>query len=131
MPPRNHSQWLKQPKVEHISSEAYNSHYLYEQEQELIFSKVWVPMCHISEMYNQGDYRTTQIAGQRVVAWNTGNGVKAYLGDNITSVAGNMASNEATGKELHCEVYHGGMVWVTLNDNPDCSVDEWLSLIHI
>ena len=29
-----------------------------------------------------------------------------------------MSSNEAAGKELYCEVYHGGMVWVTLNANP-------------
>ena len=40
------------------------------QEQENIFSKVWVPMCHISEMRNKGDYRTTQIAGKRVIAIN-------------------------------------------------------------
>ena len=52
MAPRNHKNWLTTPKVEHISSDAYNSYYLYEQEQEHIFSKVWVPMCHISEMYN-------------------------------------------------------------------------------
>ena len=26
MPPRNHVNWLKQPKVEHISSEIYSSH---------------------------------------------------------------------------------------------------------
>jgi methanesulfonate monooxygenase large subunit len=125
MPPRNHKNWLAQPTVESISSKCYNNYEIFKQEQEQIFSKVWVPMCHISEMYNAGDFRTTQIAGQRVVAWNTGNGVKAYLGENIHSVAGNMSSNEAVGKELHCEVYHGGMVWVTLNENPDCSVDEW------
>ena len=125
MPPRNHNNWTKTPKVEYISSECYNNHEIYLREQEDIFSKVWVPMCHISEMYNAGDFRTTQIAGQRVVAWNTGNVVKAYLGENIYSVAGNMTSNETVGKELHCEVYHGGMVWVTLDSNPTQSVDEW------
>ena len=72
MAPRNHTNWKAKPKVEHISSDCYNSFYLYEEEQKHIFSKVWVPMCHISEMYNQGDYRTTQIAGQNVIAWNTG-----------------------------------------------------------
>ena len=101
MAPRNHKQWRSTPKVEYISSECYNNNDIFKMEQEEIFSKVWIPMCHISEMYNQGDFRTSQIAGQRVVAWYTGNGVKAYLGDNITSVAGNMASNEAAGKELH------------------------------
>ena len=53
MPPRNHKNWLKQPKVEYISSEIYSSYELFEQEQAMIFSKVWVPMCHISEMPEQ------------------------------------------------------------------------------
>jgi hypothetical protein len=26
MPPRNHSNWTKTPKVEYISSECYNNH---------------------------------------------------------------------------------------------------------
>jgi len=125
MAPRNHTNWKAKPKVEHISSDCYNSFYLFEEEQKHIFSKVWVPMCHISEMYNQGDYRTTQIAGQNVIAWNTGKGVKAYKNPSIHSVAGNMTSNDACGEELYSEVYHGGMVWVTLDDNPTHSVDQW------
>ena len=63
MPPRNHKDWLAKPNVESISSTAYNSPEIFEQEQEQIFKKVWVPMCHISEMYDKGHYRTTQIAG--------------------------------------------------------------------
>ena len=39
MPLRNHVNWLKQPKVEHISSEIYSSQELFEQEQRDIFSK--------------------------------------------------------------------------------------------
>ena len=50
MPPRNHKDWIKTPKVEHISSSIYSSHDIYKQEQENIFSKVWVPMCHKSEL---------------------------------------------------------------------------------
>ena len=79
MPPRNHKNWTKEPNVEYISSECYNNAEIFAQEQEQIFSKVWVPMCHISEMYNEGNYRTTQIAGQNVIAVNTKDGVKAYL----------------------------------------------------
>ena len=71
MPPRNHKTWMKTPNVEYISSECYNNNDIFQQEQEHIFSKVWVPMCHISEMYNEGNYRTTQIAGQNVIAVNT------------------------------------------------------------
>ena len=62
MAPRNHMQWKKTTKVEYISSECYNNNDIFKMEQEEIFSKVWVPMCHISEMYNVGEFRTTQIA---------------------------------------------------------------------
>ena len=79
MAPRNHKNWLAQPNVESISSTAYNSPEIFEMEQELIFKKVWVPMCHISEMYNRGNFRTTQIAGVNVIAVNEANGVIVQL----------------------------------------------------
>ena len=79
MPPRNHKNWLKQPKVESIRSTAYNSPEIFEQEQKQIFSKVWVPMCHTSEMYHIDDYRTTQIAGVNVIAINKSKGIEAYI----------------------------------------------------
>ena len=90
MPPRNHKKWLAQPNVESISSTAYNSPEIFAQEQERIFSKVWVPMCHISEMYNALDYRTTQIAGVNVIAYNTGDGVRAYRNYGIHSPSGTL-----------------------------------------
>ena len=34
MPPRNHKNWLKEPAVEYISSECYNNHKIFEQEQK-------------------------------------------------------------------------------------------------
>ncbi len=126
MPPRNHKDWIKKPKVEHINSLIYSDHSLYEQEQENIFSTVWVPMCHISEMYNKGNFRTTQIAGVNVIAWNTGNGVKAYKNHTINKPSGTLAVPMVSLEpELHCEIKHGGMVWVTLDPNPTQSVDEW------
>jgi len=125
MAPRNHQKWTATPKVEAILSTAYNSAEVFEQEQENIFSKVWVPMCHMSEMYEAGQYRTTQIAGQNVIAWNTGNGVKAYLNNGPQRPAGTMNDNSHCGKELHCEIKHGQMVWVTLDPNPTQSVEEW------
>jgi len=126
MSPRNHKDWIKKPKVEYINSLIYSDHSLYKQEQENIFSKVWVPMCHISEMYNKGNFRTTQIAGVNVIAWNTGDGVKAYKNHTINKPSGTLAVPMVSLEpELHCEVKHGGMVWVTLDPNPTQSVDEW------
>ena len=62
---RNHKNWTKRPKVEFISSECYNNYDIFKLEQEEIFSKVLMPMCHISEMSIRVDYRTTQIAEQK------------------------------------------------------------------
>ena len=124
MPPRNHSQWLKQPKVEYISSECYNSHDVYLAEQEYIFNKVWVPMCHMSEMYELGNFRTTTIAGVPVIAVNTNDGIKAYRDTHITHPAGTL-SGPIEGVELYCEVKHGQMVWVTLDPNPTMDVEQW------
>ena len=124
MAPRNHKDWTKKPKVEHINSLIYSDHSLYEQEQENIFSKVWVPMCHISEMRDTGNFRTTTIAGVPVIAVNTNDGVRAYRDTAIRQPAGTLTQS-IDGTELHCEVKHGQMVWVTLDPNPTQSVDEW------
>ena len=131
MAPRNHKNWLKKPKVEYISSEIYSSYELFEQEQEMIFSKVWVPMCHISEMRNKGDYRTIQIAGKRVIAINVdGENVQAYYNTNdidFRKPAGTITYDgwATTENPLHCEVKYGQMVWVTLNPDP-MPLDTWL-----
>ena len=79
MAPRNHKNWLNKPKVEFISSECYNNHSIYQQEIEQIFAKVWVPVCHTSEMSNKGDFRSSQIAHQNVVAVNRGDVIEAFL----------------------------------------------------
>ena len=124
MPPRNHKKWLATPKIEYISSECYNNHGIYEQEIEHIFAKVWVPMCHKSELPNKGDFRTTQIAFQNVVAVNHGDSFKVYLCPSMDRLAGNGISVDGL-TELYSGVQHGGMVWVTLDPNPSQSIDEW------
>lgn len=126
MAPRNHKTWLKKPKVEYISSEIYHSHAIYKQEQEDIFSKVWVPVCHMSEMYNKDDFRTTTIAGKDVIVWNTGDGVEAAINLQFNAPAGNFhLIHKGCGRKLHCEVKHGQMVWVTLDPDPKYTVEEW------
>ena len=131
MPPRNYKAWTKKPAIEHVSSKIYSDYAIYEQEEKLIFSKVWVPMCHISEMRNKGDYRTIRIAGKRVIAINIdGENVQAYYNTNdidFRRPAGNISYDGwATVEEpLHCEVKYGQMVWVTLNPDP-MPLDTWL-----
>ena len=127
MAPRNHKSWLTKPKVEAISSEIYNSFDIYKQEQEDIFSKVWVPVCHMSEMPNEGNFRTSSIAGVSIIVYNFNDEeVRAYRNYDIKQVSGTFATPIVTSEpRLHCEVKHGGMVWVTLDPNPTQSVEEW------
>jgi len=47
-------------------------------------------MCHISEMYNVGNFRTTQIAGINVIAINEVDGVKAYVNKGETRQSGTL-----------------------------------------
>jgi len=126
MPPRNHKNWLKQPNVESVSSEIYSSRKIFNEEIESIFSKVWVPVCHISEMYNELDYRTSQIAGHNIIVYNTGDGVSAYYNHSIQKPTGKLQAPITTSDlELYSEIKHGGMVWVTLDPNPTMDVEQW------
>ena len=127
MPPRNHKSWLSVPPVEAVSSEIYSSQKIYEQEIKNIFAKVWVPVIHKSEIRNEGDYRTSQIAFQNIIIVNAGDRVKAYrLYDSQYRVSGTLEAPIVTSEpELYCEVKHGGMVWVTLDPNPKMNVEEW------
>tara|TARA_B100001057_G_scaffold442627_1_gene478144 strand:+ start:133 stop:1191 length:1059 start_codon:yes stop_codon:yes gene_type:complete len=126
MPPRNHKNWLAKPSIESISSKCYNNQAIFDIEIEQIFSKVWVPVCHISEMPEVGNFRTTQIANVTVLVYNTGKGVRAYRNYGVLQPSGTLAAPIVTTEpKLHCEVKHGGMVWVTLDPNPTQSVEEW------
>ena len=129
MPARNHKNWLKQPNVESVSSEIYSSQKIFEQEIEHIFSKVWVPVCHASEMGMTGCFRTTQIAFQNVIVIRFSSGiVRAFHNEKVTKVSGmdmSLCYHSLSWKELPCEIKHGGMVWVTLNPDPDQTVEQW------
>ena len=129
MPPRNHKNWIKEPNVEYVSSEIYSSQEIFEQEIEHIFSKVWVPVCHASEMDMTGCFRTTQIAFQNIIVIRFSSGiVRAFHNEKVTKVSGmdmSLCYHALSWKELPCETKHGGMIWVTLDTNPTQSVEEW------
>ena len=126
MPPKNHKSWVKEPNIEYVNSLIYSDQGLYEQEIEKIFSKVWVPCFHKSELPKAGNFRTGQIAGQNILAYNTGREIVAYRNYSVNEPSGTFAAHILTSEpKLHCEVKHGGMVWVTLDPNPSQSVEEW------
>ena len=127
MPARNHKKWLKTPTIEYVDSRIYSSQEIYEEEMKNIFAKVWIPLCHKSEMPNKGDFRTSQIAFQNLVAVNHGDTFKVYHNPGIRGVSGTFVDFTFVEdlKELPTEVKHGGMVWTTLDTNPTMDVDQW------
>jgi len=129
MPPRNHKNWLAKPNVEYVSSEIYSDQKIFEEEIKHIFSKVWVPVCHTSEMNMTGCFRTTQIAFQNIIVIKFSSGiVRAFHNKDVTKVSGmdmSLCYHALSWKELPCEIKHGGMVWVTLDTETTQSVDQW------
>ena len=126
MAPRNHKDWLKQPKMDYISSECYNNYEIFQEEQKEIFSKVWIPMCHISEMRNKGDFRTTRIADKRVIAINIdGENVQAYYNTNDMTSCPLELYMILQPQKNHYTVRSNMVVWfVTLDPNPTMSVEQ-------
>ena len=66
MPARKHTQWLAKPSVDYVDSRIYSDWDIHYEEQEKIFKKVWIPICHESELPNHLDFRTSSIAGSKV-----------------------------------------------------------------
>ena len=130
MPARNHKNWIKKPDVEYVDSRIYSEWEIFHEEQEKIFSKCWIPVCHESELVNQLDYRASTIAGRNVIMIRDGKRVVAFQHNfQNMSVSGNLSADGGyahwNNTELPCEVKHGGTVWVTLNTDIAESVEEW------
>ena len=50
MPARKHTQWLAKPSVDYVDSRIYSDQDIFDEEIEKIFKKVWIPLCHESEI---------------------------------------------------------------------------------
>ena len=83
MPARNHRQWTSAPPLktsEWVDSRIYSDPEIFEEEQEKIFKKLWIPVCHESELSEPYDFRTTSIAREPViVVRGPDNQVRAFL----------------------------------------------------
>ena len=67
MPARKHTQWLAKPSVDYVDSRIYSDQDIFDEEIEKIFKKVWIPLCHESEIPNELDYRNSSIANEQVL----------------------------------------------------------------
>jgi len=177
MPARNHQQWTATPPLktgEWVDSRVYSDPAIFEEELERIFKKVWIPVCHESELPKPYDFRTMSIAREPViVVRGSDNAVRAFL--NVCPHRGMLIERRPSGsflegspsgnpkhmtcmfhawqfdmkgncvyisrekegyqeritkedvglRRLRCEVKFGGIVWVSLNDQIEPSVEEW------
>ena len=57
MPARKHTQSLAEPSIEYVDSRIYSDWRIFNQEQEKIFKKCWIPLCHESELENHLDFK--------------------------------------------------------------------------
>ena len=70
MPSRNEQKWMKPPALkgdEWVDSRIYTDPEIFEDEMEKIWSKIWLPLCHESELPEPFDFRTFTIAREPVV----------------------------------------------------------------
>ena len=99
MPARNHNQWKANPPLESgewVNSQIYSDPEIFEQEIENIFSRVWVPVCHESELPEPYDFRTATIAREPIIiARGPDNSIRAFL--NVCPHRGMMIERRPSG----------------------------------
>lgn len=130
MPARNSKKWNKIPgdikSGEYVDSRIYSDQKIFEEEIEKIFSKVWIPVCHESELPKVNSFRTMVVAMQPIIVVRISeNQVKAYHNHGINRPVGTLSTLTFPDEEVRSEVKYGGFVWVTLNEEMNKNVEEW------
>ncbi len=70
MASRNEAEWMRKPDLrddEWVDSRMYTDDRIFEEELERIWEKVWLPVCHESELPEPYDFRTMMIAREPIV----------------------------------------------------------------
>jgi len=102
MPARNHRQWTSPPPFkanEWVDSRIYSDQEIFEEEQEKIFKKCWIPVCHESELSEAYDFRTMSIAQEPIIVVRGGDKqVRAFL--NVCPHRGMMIERRPSGSFL-------------------------------
>jgi methanesulfonate monooxygenase large subunit len=89
-------------KSEWIDSRLYTDPQIFEEEQEKIFKKTWIPVCHESELPKPYDFRTTSIAREPVVVCRgPDNQVRAFL--NVCPHRGMIIERRPSGSYLEAQ----------------------------
>lgn len=67
---RNAKQWNAHPdpsRIEWADSRIYSDEEIFEEELEKIWKKLWIPVCHESELPEPYDFRTMSIAREPII----------------------------------------------------------------
>lgn len=117
---RTQKQWSLKPALpdSHIvNTRIYTDPAIFQEEVEKIWSKVWLPVCHESELPEPLDYRTTGLAGNKpiVIVRGEDNRIRTFLNvcshrNNLVvrSPAGSLKKAEPSGNANHMTcMYHG------------------------
>mgnify|MGYP002700704359 FL=1 len=131
MPARNYKKWNAVPrklnKGEYVDSRIYSDKNIFKEEIDKIFRKVWIAVCHESELPNLYSFRTMTVATQPIVVVRISEKeIKTYHNQSINKPAGTLSTLTFPDEhEIRTEVKYGGFVWVTLNEDMDKTVEEW------
>lgn len=103
---RNHEQWSTRPNLpdtHYVDTRVYTDHSIFEEEIDKIFTKIWLPVCHESELPNAYDYRTSGVADNRpiVVVRGPDNKIRCFL--NMCPHRGNIIVRSPSGSLLKAE----------------------------
>ena len=117
---RNAAQWEARPRLpptHYVDTRVYTDPELFREEIEKIWNKVWIPICHESELAEPLDYRTSAVGGGTPIVVVRGKDFQIRSFFNICphrgnvivrSPAGNLGKAEPSGNPKHMTcMYHG------------------------
>lgn len=117
---RTETQWVRKPPLpdaQVVNTRIYTDPGIFNEEIEKIWSKVWLPVCHESELPGLLDFRTSGLAGNKpiVVVRGEDNKIRTFLNlcphrNNLVvrSPAGSLKTAEPSGNANHMTcMYHG------------------------
>ncbi|MCH2448635.1 MAG: aromatic ring-hydroxylating dioxygenase subunit alpha [Gracilimonas sp.] len=108
-------------KAKTIPSDWYHNEDIHVFEQQKLFKKKWLYVCHIDQIPEAGDSYTGEVAGNPIIIFrNTENELKAFY--NVCKHRGGpLAIKKGTKTVLQCQ-YHG---WTYLDDGSLRGIPDW------
>lgn len=90
-----------------VSTTAYRSKAIFEQEMEDVFYKTWIYLCHESEIANPGDFKSTQIGTRPVIVARERDGQIHAVLNVCTHRGATLCREEKGNKRTFVCPYHG------------------------